>query len=162
MQNSLFFHSLTANLKCNMHFILLDTTNSAADGPSFVQSFAPVVPACVFYIATQRGKGDSTKRQCNCKPMKSDQGVFNRYLQCISCHNIPALRWSFMVSLRQTKSTYYCKKMSSCLPFCPSLQVSVHSLLPVLKQDWEIDQAKSIFLFLSFAMLVFSQISFQT
>lgn len=78
MQNGHFLKSLTANLKCNMNFILLNTTDSAADSPSFVQSFALVVPARVFYIATQRGKGDSTKEQCNCKPMKSDQGVFNR------------------------------------------------------------------------------------
>jgi len=34
--------------------------------------------------------------------------------------------------------------------------------MSALKQDWEIDLAKSVFLFSSFARLVFSQISFQT
>lgn len=78
MQNGLFFHSVTANLKSNIHFILMNTTDSAAESPSSLQSFALVVSACVFYTTTQREKEDGTKHQCNCKPMKSDQGVFKR------------------------------------------------------------------------------------
>lgn len=57
-------------------FCTSEYIESAVDGCS-VQSSALVLPTCVFYTATQRGKGDSRKQQSNRDHEKSGQEAFN-------------------------------------------------------------------------------------